>query len=166
MTDFVDLLLVLLLLLLLSAQVRQCWPLAKSIWACTYPCCCYSLLSLAVARYWWLVLMLLYIWGRILNVCVELFSGTFSHQFPIYAKFRGTNMGFGNDMGTFSKLPTATSFSTKHENHNIHDGYPHRSLHFWWQEKTNQSIWFALSLYCWTIHQSQQRFQLAESVIK
>ena len=61
---------------------------------------------------------------------------------------------------------TAVSFSTKHEDHSIHDGYPHRSLHFWWQEKTNQSIWFALSLYCWTIHQSQQRFQLAESVIE
>ena len=61
---------------------------------------------------------------------------------------------------------TATSSSSKHEDHSYMTSYPHRSLHFWWQEKTNQSIWFALSLYCWTIHQSQQRFQLAESVIE
>ena len=65
----------------------------------------YSHLLWPVARYWWLVLILLYIWGRILNICVELFSGTLSHLFPIYAKFRGTNVGFGNDTGTFSKLP-------------------------------------------------------------
>ena len=61
---------------------------------------------------------------------------------------------------------TKASCSTKTWRSQHHDGCPHRSLHFWSQEKTNQSIWFALSLYCWTIHQPQHRFQLAESVIK
>ena len=56
--------------------------------------------------------------------------------------------------GQLVVVTTAPCF-TKHEDHSIHDGYSHRSLHFCWQEKTNQSLWFALCLYCWTIHQSQ-----------
>ena len=58
------------------------------------------------------------------------------------------------------------SCSTKTWKSQHHDGCSHMSLHFWSQEKTNQSLWFALCLYCWTIHQSQSRFQLAESVIE
>ena len=62
-----------------------------------------------------LLISVVYIWGRILNICVELFSGTLSNLFPIYAKFRGTNVGFGNDMGTFSNLPRTVEYELDEE---------------------------------------------------